>query len=116
MSEILPLDFKNKHSPVPETRRVGEAGEKLAVRFLIINGYRLVLANFKVPIGRNSRGASVTGEIDLLAFDEENLCFVESKRARPTNSPRPSPPLICVNSGKLPERREFTGKLSGSLQ
>ena len=79
MSEIFSLKFKDKHSPVSETRRVGEAGEKLAARFLIKNGYRLVLANFKVPVGRNSRGAPVTGEIDLIAFDEETLCFVEVK-------------------------------------
>jgi len=79
MSEIFSLDFKDKHSTVPDTRRVGEAGEKLASRFLIKNGYRLVVANFKVPIGRNSRGVSVSGEIDLIAIDEETLCFVEVK-------------------------------------
>lgn len=79
MSEIFALDLKDKHSLVPDTRRVGEAGEKLAARFLIKNGYRLVLANFKVPIGRNSRGAAVTGEIDLIAFDADVLCFIEVK-------------------------------------
>jgi len=79
MSEILSLNFKDKHSPVPNTRQVGQLGEDLAARFLIKSGYRLVLANFKVPIGRNSRGATVTGEIDLIAFDENVLCFVEVK-------------------------------------
>jgi putative endonuclease len=79
MPEMFPLDLKDKHSLVPETRRIGEAGEKLAARFLIKNGYRLVLANFKVPVGRNSRGAPVSGEIDLIAFDEETLCFIEVK-------------------------------------
>ncbi len=79
MSEIFTLDFKDKHSAVPDTRRVGELGENLAARFLVKNGYRLVLANFKIPIGRNSRGVSVTGEIDLIAFDSETLCFVEVK-------------------------------------
>ncbi len=79
MSEIFPLDLKDKHSLAPETRRIGEAGEKLAARFLLKNGYRLVAANFKVPVGRNHVGATVTGEIDLIAFDEETLCFVEVK-------------------------------------
>ena len=79
MSEILSLNFKDKHSAVPNTRRVGQLGEDLAARFLVADGYRLVLANFKVPIGRNRRGAAVTGEIDLIAFDEETLCFVEVK-------------------------------------
>lgn len=79
MSEILLLDFKDNHSTVPDTRRLGEAGEKLAAQFLVKSGYRLVLANFKIPIGRNSRGAAVTGEIDLIAFDADILCFVEVK-------------------------------------
>ncbi len=79
MSEMFPLNLKDKHSLVPETRRIGEAGEKLAARFLLKNGYRLVAANFKVPVGRNQVGATVTGEIDLIAFDEETLCFVEVK-------------------------------------
>ena len=79
MSEILSLQFEDKRSPVPETRRVGELGEKLAAQFLVKNGYRLVMANFKVPVGRNSRGASVTGEIDLIALEDDVLCFVEVK-------------------------------------
>lgn len=79
MSEILSLNKEDKRSSVPDTRRVGELGENLAARFLIKNGYRIVLANFKIPIGRNSRGASVTGEIDLIALDADVLCFVEVK-------------------------------------
>lgn len=79
MSEIVSLELKNKHSPVPNTRLIGQTGETLAARFLIENGYRLILANFKAPIGRNSRGAQVTGEIDLIALDEDVLCFVEVK-------------------------------------
>jgi len=79
MSEITSLKLKDKHSLVPNTRRVGELGEELAAQFLIENGYRLMLANFKIPIGRNSRGAQVTGEIDLIALDADILCFVEVK-------------------------------------
>lgn len=37
------------------------------------------MANFKVPVGRNRLGVSVTGEIDLIALDEYILCFVEVK-------------------------------------
>lgn len=102
MSEILSLDFKDKHSAVPETRRVGEAGEKLAARFLIKNGYRLVLANFKVPVGRNSRGAPVSGEIDLIAFDEETLCFVEVKTR---SSDKFAAPVAAVD---LRKQRQIT--------
>lgn len=79
MSEILSLDFKDKHSSVPNTSRVGQIGEDLAARFLVNKGFRLVAANFKVPVGRNNRGALITGEIDLIALDKNVLCFVEVK-------------------------------------
>lgn len=74
MSEILKLDYE-EHS----SARVGQIGEDLAARFLIRRKMRLVCSNFKVPIGRNIRGAAVTGEIDLIALDEDCLCFVEVK-------------------------------------
>ena len=57
-------------------------GERLAARHLVDNGYRLVVSNFKVPVGRNSKGVQVTGEIDLIALDVETLCFVEVKTRR----------------------------------
>jgi putative endonuclease len=102
MSEILSLDFKDKHSVVPDTRRVGEAGEKLAAIFLLKNGYRLVLANFKIPIGRNSRGVSVTGEIDLIAFDADILCFIEVKTR---SSDEYAAPIAAVD---LRKQRQIT--------
>ncbi len=79
MSEILSLKIKDKHSSVSKTSQLGQAGEELAARFLEKNGYRIVLANFKVPVGRNNRGVSVSGEIDLIALDADILCFVEVK-------------------------------------
>jgi len=79
MSEILSLSNQNNHSPLLNSSKVGQIGEELAARFLEKKGYRLVCANYKVPIGRNQRGATVTGEIDLIALDEDVLCFVEVK-------------------------------------
>lgn len=67
----------------PDPRRdLGQQGESIAARFLEQNGYRIVAANFTVPVGRNSRGAQITGEIDLIALDGETLCFVEVKTRR----------------------------------
>lgn len=63
-----------------DARRVlGSRGEEFAAAYLERAGYRLVVKNFKVPVGRNSRGAEVTGEIDIVALDGETLCFVEVK-------------------------------------
>ena len=79
MSEILSLNFETDPAEPTSARRIGDVGEDLAARFLIRRGWRLVCSNFKVPIGRNRRGAAITGEIDLIALDSDVLCFVEVK-------------------------------------
>jgi len=38
-----------------------------------------VAANFSVPVGRNRVGALINVEIDLVAYEDETLCFVEVK-------------------------------------
>lgn len=73
------LNIKDKHSVNRSSSEVGQIGEELAARFLLKNGYRLVTANFKTPIGRNNRDVQITGEIDLIALDGDVLCFVEVK-------------------------------------
>jgi putative endonuclease len=79
------------------SRTLGDLGERIAAKHLESNGYRLVMANFKVPIGRNINEAQVTGEIDLLAFDGETLCFVEVKARSSDEFTRP---LSAVNLRK----------------
>lgn len=93
MSEILTLEIQEELS----TAQVGELGETLAARHLVRSGYRFVAANFKVPIGRNLRGAQVTGEIDLIALDGNTLCFVEVKTR---TSDEFSSPLSAVDVRK----------------
>lgn len=61
---------------------LGDRGEALAAEFLANSGFRLVVTNFKVPVGRNSKGVQVTGEIDIIALEGETLCFVEVKTRR----------------------------------
>ncbi|MER3428920.1 MAG: hypothetical protein C4334_12695 [Pyrinomonas sp.] len=58
---------------------VGARGERMAAAYLAAHGYRLVAANFKLPVGRNARGALVQNEIDLVAYDGPTLCFIEVK-------------------------------------
>jgi putative endonuclease len=58
---------------------LGKLGEAYAAAYLEQLGYRLVAANFTLPVGRNLRGAVVNAEIDLIAYDRDTLCFVEVK-------------------------------------
>ncbi len=53
----------------------GKLGEKIAADFLKKNGYRIVEANYRCPIG----------EIDIVARDKNELVFVEVK-ARKTDA------------------------------
>ena len=79
---MIPLEMpllENTQDVQPTASQVGEFGENVAALFLTKMGYRLVASNFKVPIGRNSKGVQVTGEIDIIALDGETLCFIEVK-------------------------------------
>jgi len=58
---------------------LGARGEALAIDHLERSGYRIVAANFSLPIGRNTRDAIVIAEIDVVAYDGPILCFVEVK-------------------------------------
>ena len=79
MSEILSVLKQNKRPGRRATSLLGSRGETVAAEFLVKHGYRLVVSNFTVPVGRNTRGAAVTGEIDIVALDGDTLCFVEVK-------------------------------------
>src|SRR6266480_7087350 len=58
---------------------LGRRGEELAAAYLLQSGYRIVAANFFLPVGRNRAGAEINVEIDLVAYDGETLCFIEVK-------------------------------------
>src|SRR6267378_5929741 len=58
---------------------LGQRGEELAAAYLEQQGYRIVAANFILPVGRNLRSAIVNAEIDLVAYEGPTLCFVEVK-------------------------------------
>ena len=82
MSELLSIIKDSNVLPSDGRIALGLRGEALAAEFLKKEGYRLILRNFKTPVGRNTRGAQVTGEIDIIALDGETLCFVEVKTRR----------------------------------
>lgn len=58
---------------------LGALGESYAAAYLERLGYCLVAANFTLPVGRNLRGAIINAEIDLIAYDNNTLCFIEVK-------------------------------------
>ena len=60
--------------------RLGELGERMALNYLTKSlGYKLVAKNFRVPLGRGLRGQKLTAEIDVIAYDEDTLVFIEVK-------------------------------------
>lgn len=79
MSEIIYLILNDTESNQTSTSKVGEFGEKAAAHYILREGFRFVVSNFKAPVGRNRKGVQITGEIDLIAFDKDRLCFIEVK-------------------------------------
>lgn len=78
------MDVSETHGPASPSAlsshlKLGRRGEELAAAYLQQAGYRIVAANFSVPVGRNRIGALINVEIDLVAYDGETLCFVEVK-------------------------------------
>ena len=81
---------------------LGNLGESYAAAYLDQLGYRLVAANFTLPVGRNRRGAIINAEIDLIAYDNDTLCFIEVKTRA---SDWFAPPQVNVD---LRKRRQIT--------
>jgi len=81
---------------------LGTLGESYAAAYLDQLGYRLVAANFTLPVGRNLRGAIINAEIDLIAYDGDTLCFIEVKTR---SSDWFAPPEVNVD---LRKRRQVT--------
>jgi len=84
------------------TSSPGALGESYAAAYLEQLGYRLVAANFTLPVGRNRRGAIINSEIDLIAYDGDTLCFIEVKSR---TSDWFAPPEVNVD---LRKRRQIT--------
>ena len=84
------------------TSSLGTLGESYAAAYLEQLGYRLVAANFTLPVGRNRRGAIINAEIDLVAYEGDTLCFIEVKSR---SSDWFAPPQVNVD---LRKRRQIT--------
>ena len=82
ISAMEPLDISTQSEKSPEASphlELGRRGEELAAAYLLRLGYRIVAANFSLPVGRNRSGVVINVEIDLVAYEGRTLCFVEVK-------------------------------------
>jgi putative endonuclease len=70
------------------TRERGADAEALAADYLTHQGYRLVARNYRTD----------GGEIDLVAFEGETLCFVE---VRSLKNPEHGDPLETITGQKI---------------
>lgn len=71
--------MKASHHTKADHLTLGQVGESFAAAYLEQCGYRLVAANFTLPVGRNRRDAVINAELDLIAYDGATLCFLEVK-------------------------------------
>lgn len=58
---------------------LGRQGEELAVKYLKSQGYQIVATNCTIILGRNLRRQPIFGELDIIAYDANILCFIEVK-------------------------------------
>lgn len=61
------------------TKATGIAGEAEAVDFLEAHGFRIVDTNVRPGTQADSRENRLPGELDIVAWDGDALCFVEVK-------------------------------------
>jgi putative endonuclease len=67
--------------PRPEHQRTGQRGEEDAYFYLRRRGYVMIARNFRSPHHR--------GEIDIIGWDQDVLCFIEVK-TRTTHDIKPA--------------------------
>jgi putative endonuclease len=90
VTEIRSRLFGKKSGHTAPHLVLGEWGEYAAVRYLEDReGYRIVATGFRVPLGRGLAGHRITGEIDIIAYDNGCLVFVEVKTRTSTEVAAP---------------------------
>lgn len=68
------------NTPRAKHLELGERGEQTALEYLVkVEGYRVVVRNFRIQIGRGLKGQKLNAEIDIVAYEGETLAFVEVK-------------------------------------
>ncbi len=107
------LDWLAAHSLPPDKiaahYRTGKRGEEDAYFYLRKLGYTMVARNFRSPRCR--------GEIDLIGWDGETLCFVEVK-ARTTRDVKPGEAAVDQHKRRMIAQvvREYLRRFPPSCQ
>ncbi len=73
-------------------RQIGAVGEREAAEFLQRNGYTILKTNYRV--GR-------LGEIDIIANDNEYICFIEVKTRRTSTFGSPGEAVTKTKQQKI---------------
>lgn len=91
----------------PATRTTGVTGEEEAYFFLRAQGY--------VMVARNYRTRTQKGEIDLIGWDGDTLCFVEVK-TRTTRAVKPAEAAVDHAKQRNVQRvaAEYLRRMAGS--
>ena len=91
---------------VPESHRTGHRGEEAAYFYLRRLGYTMVARNFRSPRRR--------GEIDLIGWEGEMLCFIEVK-SRTSRDVKPAEAAVDREKQKdlASVAREYLNRLPG---
>jgi putative endonuclease len=98
-----------KSDKTPPHLRVGRSGEEDAYFHLRKHGYVMVARNFRSPRSR--------GEIDLIGWDRDVLCFIEVK-TRTTRDVKPAEAAVDWHKRRevAEVAREYRRKLPPSCQ
>ncbi|HTW56841.1 MAG TPA: YraN family protein [Terriglobales bacterium] len=100
---LLPADER------PPRQQIGVQGEEYAYFHLRQLGYKIVARNFRTPRCR--------GEIDLIGWDEDILCFIEVKTRTSVNIKTPEAAVDRHKRREVAEvAREYLRHLPPSCQ
>lgn len=79
-TDILPGRARARAAATAPHLQLGRVGERVALEYLTdAEDYRIVATNFKVQLGRGLAGKPITGEIDLIGYEQDCLVFIEVK-------------------------------------
>ncbi|QAA33226.1 YraN family protein [Clostridium manihotivorum] len=78
-------------------KSIGSTGEDIAAEFLIKDGYKILERNF------NSRN----GEIDIIGWDKDILCFIEVKTRYTSDYGSPIEAISITKANKIKKVCQF---------